>query len=58
MLLNGERVGRFARRGQAVSCAIDAAAFADQDGVPVEVLIQDECGEVAAMSVGLAAGCA
>ena len=46
MLLNGERVGRFADRADAVGCAIEAASSADYDGVPVEVLVHGRFGEV------------
>lgn len=56
MLLNGERVGRFARRTDALGCAIDVGNSADHDGAPVEVLVQDQYGQITALPLKLTVG--
>lgn len=58
MLLNGERIGRFARRLDAIRCAGEAAgsASAGQRNIPVELLVQDEYGEITALPLQTAAG--
>lgn len=58
ILLNGERIGRFARRADAIRCAWEAAgsASAGQGNVPVELLVQDECGQITALPLETAAG--
>ncbi len=44
--LNGEGLGRFARRADATLCALDIAGETRLEGYPVEVLLQDDFGEV------------
>ncbi len=52
VLLDGERIGGFAEQAEAVNCAADAARTAQSAGLPVEVLVQDVCGEVTQMPLG------
>ena len=52
ILMNGERIGGFAEQAEALQCATDAAASAKANGVEVEVLLQDFCGEVQRLPLG------
>jgi hypothetical protein len=47
LLLNGEGIGRFARRSDALRCALDMAGEMRSEGCAVEVLEQDGLGELA-----------
>jgi hypothetical protein len=47
LVLNGERVGRFARRRDAMDCALDVARETRQGGSEVELLAEDRSGELA-----------
>jgi hypothetical protein len=51
VLVNGERFGRFEGRGAALSCACAMARIARDEGLRVELLLQDYCGEVTALRV-------
>ena len=46
ILLNGEKVGRFSRREDAVECALEIAQEARGEGHAVELLSQDVFGEI------------
>ena len=47
LFLNGERVGRFDCRQDAMRCALDVARETRLDGSEVEVLAEDGFGELA-----------
>jgi hypothetical protein len=50
LLLNGERIGGFHEQAEAVNCAASLAKSSRADGVHVEVLVQDVCGEVSRLA--------
>jgi hypothetical protein len=50
LLIDGQGLGRFARRSAAVACAAEIARLSEQDGVRVELLAQTDFGELVALT--------
>lgn len=46
LFLNGEAIGRFQQRRDAVGCALDVAGMTRSEGAEVEVLAHDRFGEL------------